>query len=98
MCSFGFAVGIGNELSGTGANRLGESVKVFSLTNWWPMMSKRKGLEGLFDGRHFDRERRLSGMLSCSIDKVSLNIGNVWKFYLFSPETAVVISNNFFSI
>ena len=39
-----------------GANRLGESVKVFSLTNWWLVMSKRKGLEGLFDGRHFDRE------------------------------------------
>jgi len=41
---------------GTGANRLGESVKVSSLTNWWPVMSKRKGLEGMFDGRHFDRE------------------------------------------
>jgi transposase-like protein len=23
---------------------------------WWPVMSKRKGLEGVFDGRHFDRE------------------------------------------
>ena len=34
----------------------GEWVKVASLTNWWPVMSKQKGLEGLFDGRHFDRE------------------------------------------
>ena len=34
----------------------GEWVKVASLTNWWSVMSKRKGLEGLFDGRHFDRE------------------------------------------
>jgi hypothetical protein len=40
----------------SGANRLGESVRVFSLTNWWPVMSKRKGLEGMFDGPHFDRE------------------------------------------
>ncbi|SIT38205.1 transposase (fragment) [Paraburkholderia ribeironis] len=23
---------------------------------WWAMMSRRKGVEGLFDGRHFDRE------------------------------------------
>ena len=38
------------------ANRLGESVKVFSPTIWWSVMSKRKGLEALFDGRHFDRE------------------------------------------
>jgi hypothetical protein len=41
---------------GSGANRLGESVKVFSPTIWWSVMSKRKGLEALFDGRHFDRE------------------------------------------
>jgi hypothetical protein len=41
---------------GTGANRLGESVKVFSLTIWWPVVSKRKGLEGMFDGWHFDGE------------------------------------------
>jgi transposase-like protein len=34
----------------------GEWVKVARLTNWWPVMSKRKGLEELFDGRHFDRE------------------------------------------
>ena len=34
----------------------GDWVKVASLTNWWPVMSKQKGLEGLFDGRHFDRE------------------------------------------
>jgi len=40
-------------IGGTGANRLGESDKVFSLTNWWPVMSKHKGLEGMFDGRHF---------------------------------------------
>src|SRR5471032_3108337 len=41
---------------GYGANRLGESVKVFSPIIWWSVMSKRKGLEALFDGRHFDRE------------------------------------------
>jgi hypothetical protein len=23
---------------------------------WWPVMSKEKGLEGVFDGRHFDGE------------------------------------------
>jgi len=23
---------------------------------WWPVMSKEKGLEAAFDGRHFDRE------------------------------------------
>jgi hypothetical protein len=34
----------------------GEWVKVERLTNWWAVMSTRKGLEGLFDGRHFDRE------------------------------------------
>ncbi|WP_086380761.1 hypothetical protein [Caballeronia sordidicola] len=42
--------------SGFGANRLGESVKVLSLTIWWSVMSKREGLEALFEGRHFDRE------------------------------------------
>ena len=34
----------------------GEWVKVARVTNWWPVMSERKGLEELFDGRHFDRE------------------------------------------
>src|SRR5476651_2911831 len=43
-------------MAGYGANRLGESVKVFSPIIWWSVMSKRKGLEALFDGRHFDRE------------------------------------------
>jgi transposase-like protein len=31
-------------------------VKVAIQSIWWPVMSKEKGLEGLFDGRHFDRE------------------------------------------
>ncbi|MGF6696974.1 hypothetical protein OKW38_001586 [Paraburkholderia sp. MM5496-R1] len=44
------------ETAGSGANRLGESVKVFSPTFWWSVMIKRKGLKALFDGRHFDRE------------------------------------------
>jgi transposase-like protein len=41
---------------GSGANRLGESVKVFSPTIGRSVMSKRKGSEALFDGQHFDRE------------------------------------------
>jgi hypothetical protein len=41
---------------GSGANKFGESVRIFSPTVWWSAMSKRKGLERLFDGRHFDRE------------------------------------------
>jgi hypothetical protein len=40
----------------TRKNRLGESLKGTDLTNRQPVMSKRKGLEGMFDGRHFDRE------------------------------------------
>src|SRR6202521_4695914 len=41
---------------GSGANRLIGSVKVAMQPIWWSVISKRKGLEGLFDGRHFDRE------------------------------------------
>jgi hypothetical protein len=29
---------------------------VVSLTNWQLITSKRKGIKGMFDGRHFDRE------------------------------------------
>ncbi|MGF6605955.1 hypothetical protein OKW45_000855 [Paraburkholderia sp. WSM4175] len=41
---------------GSDANRLPESIKEFSPTIWWSVMIKRKGLEAVFDGRHFDRE------------------------------------------
>jgi hypothetical protein len=41
---------------GSGANRLIGPVKVAIQSIWWAAMSKGKGLEGLFDGRHFDRE------------------------------------------
>ncbi|PRX19687.1 hypothetical protein B0G75_13622 [Paraburkholderia sp. BL18I3N2] len=47
---------VGGQWKGSGANRLGESVEVFSPTIWWSVMSKRNGLEALFDGRHFYRE------------------------------------------
>ena len=40
----------------SGANRLIGSVKVAIQSIWWLVMSKRKGQEGVFDGRHFDRE------------------------------------------
>ncbi|CAB3774853.1 hypothetical protein LMG29542_08235 [Paraburkholderia humisilvae] len=41
---------------GSGANRLGESVKVASHMKWVAGDEQGQGLEGLFDGRHFDRE------------------------------------------
>jgi hypothetical protein len=33
-----------------------DSVKVAIQSIWWAVMSKGKGLEGLLDGRYFDRE------------------------------------------
>jgi hypothetical protein len=45
-----------SERFGSGANRRIGSVKVVIQSIWWPVMSKEKGLEGVFDGRHFDRE------------------------------------------
>ena len=45
-----------NERFGSGANSRTGSVKVAIRSIWWPVMSKEKGLEGVFDGRHFDWE------------------------------------------
>jgi transposase-like protein len=42
--------------TGSGANRLIRLVKVAIQSIWWPVMSNGKVLEGVFDGRHFDRE------------------------------------------
>jgi transposase-like protein len=44
------------EIDGSGANRLIGLVKVAIQSIWWPVMSKGKVLEGVFEGRHFDRE------------------------------------------